>query len=83
MQQFGNDQQFGPLLIAARLKNQESDSADPLGVGVIGWIAAAVTALAIFATWGWHHRTSAADRAIRRRREDKRSRSIDLDHLSS
>ena len=76
MEQFGDDKQFGPLIIAASLQNLENDSPDPLGVGVIGWIAA------ILAIWLWQHLTSADDEAIRKRRRDKSSRPVDLESLT-
>ncbi|WP_068261276.1 hypothetical protein [Rubripirellula obstinata] len=78
MKQFGDEKQFGPLLIAANLQNLESDSPDPLGVSVIGWIAAGLIGISMVGIFLWHRQTAAGDAAIRRDRRDKSAAEIDL-----
>ena len=78
MKQFGDEKQFGPLLIAARLQNLESNSPDPLGVNVIGWIAAGLIGISMIGIFVWHRLTSAGDAKVRRGRRDKSVTEIDL-----
>ena len=78
MKQFGDEKQFGPLLIAASLQNLETDSPDPLGVNVIGWIAAGLIGISMIGIFIWHRFTSAGDAKIRRNRRDKSATEIDL-----
>jgi hypothetical protein len=77
MKQFGDEKQFGPLLIAAEMRNLQSDSADPLGVGVIGSIAAVVIGVSMAGIFFWHRWTSAGDARAQRRRREKSSGDID------
>ena len=65
--------QFGPLIIAAKLNALAPRAADPIGVSLIGWVAAAAAILAILATFVWSRRTSRRDEQIRRRRQERES----------
>ncbi len=76
--QFGSERQFGPLLIAANLKNLEGESPDPLGVSAIGWIAAGLVGISMLGIFLWHRWTTAGDAKIRRDRRDKSVLEIDL-----
>ena len=78
MSQMGGGDQFGPLLVAARIHNRQPTSADPAGVGVIGWIAAFGVVSAIVATWLWTRRTSARDAEIRRQRKERESEQLEI-----
>ena len=77
MNHMGGGDQFGPLLVAARIHNRQPESADPAGVGVIGWIAACGVVSAIIATWCWTRRTSARDAEIRRKRQERESEQLE------
>jgi hypothetical protein len=78
MEQHGGGEQFGPLLIAARIRNQEPTSTDPAGVGVIAWIAAAGVISGIIAIWFWTRRVSARDREVREKRKARESEQLQL-----
>jgi hypothetical protein len=78
MNQMGGGDQFGPLLVAARIHNQQPTSADPAGVGVIGWIAAFGVISAIIATWLWNRRTSERDAEVRRKRKARESEQFEI-----
>ena len=78
MNQYGGQDQFGPLLIAARIHNQSPTSRDPAGVVVIGWIAAVAVILAIVATWWWSRRVTARDLEIRERRKSRESEQLQI-----
>lgn len=78
MSQMGGGEQFGPLLIAARLHDRQPSSDDPAGVGVIGWIAALGVVSAIMVTWLWNHRTSERDAEIRRKRKQRESEELEI-----
>ena len=68
MRRRGGENQFGPLLIAARLENREITAADPVGVSRIGWVAAGVVLTAWLLTVLWSVVTGRRDVAARRRR---------------
>lgn len=78
MKQFGDTKQFGPLLVAAELRNLETGSSDPLGIRMIGWGAAVFVGLAIVTIFVWHRRSSAVDQQVSRRRRKKTAPPIDL-----
>lgn len=78
MNQHGDGEQFGPLLIASRLSSREPDSSDPVGVSIIGWIAAGLVISAIIATWFWNRRISMRDAEIRERRKSRESEQLQL-----
>jgi hypothetical protein len=78
MNQHGSGEQFGPLLIAARLSNREPTSSDPAGVSTIGWIAAGVVILSIVAMWFWNRRNSARDLEVRQKRKSRESEQLQL-----
>ncbi|MEM1227978.1 MAG: hypothetical protein AAGJ40_19995 [Planctomycetota bacterium] len=60
--------QFAPLIIAADIQPLVSDSADPIGVGVIGQLAAVATVLAILATTLFHFVSRRGDQRAKRAR---------------
>jgi len=78
MNQMGGGDQFGPLLVAARIHNRQPTSADPAGVGVIGWMAAFAVISAIVATWLWNRRTSQRDAQVRRKRKERESEQLEI-----
>lgn len=78
MSQMGGGDQFGPLLVAARIHNRQPTSTDPAGVGLIGWIAAFGVVSAIIATWLWNRRTSERDAEIRRKRKERESEQLEI-----
>lgn len=78
MNQHGGMDQFGPLLIGARLSDREPTTDDPAGVSVIGWIAAVAVILAIVAVWYWNRRLSAQDLAVREKRKARDAQQLQL-----
>ena len=78
MKQHGGGNQFGPLVVAARIHNREPTNDDPAGVGAIGWIAAIAVLLGILAIWAWGRRTAAVDRELSQRRKDRQAEHIQL-----
>lgn len=72
MQQFGDAKQYSPLLIVASFADERMEGTDPIGVGLIGWIAAAATAIAIVSIWIWSRVTLSGDRSARKRRRSER-----------
>jgi len=76
MSQHGGGEQFGPLLIAAELGDDEPTSYDPAGVHLIGTIAAISIILGILAIWAWQHRTDTRDRDVRDQKKEKEAESI-------
>jgi hypothetical protein len=83
MKQFGGAEQFGPLIMAARITNTTPDSRDPIGVSVIGWIAAVAILVGLFATILWHRITTRGDRAIRKKQNRSESESVQLPDSST
>jgi hypothetical protein len=81
MSQHGGLDQFGPLLVAARIRNREPTSNDPVGANVIGWIAAIAVISAIVATWYWNRRVSAHDLEIRQSRKARDAEQLQLPPL--
>ncbi|QDT02897.1 hypothetical protein K227x_12760 [Rubripirellula lacrimiformis] len=78
MKQFGGEDQFGPLIVAARVTDRAPASADPVGVSIIGWIAAVAVLVVLVATFLWHRITSAGDRKIRERQKRRESEDLDF-----
>ncbi|MDE0863592.1 MAG: hypothetical protein OSA98_07370 [Rubripirellula sp.] len=76
MAQHGGGEQFGPLLIAAEIRNVEPDSNDPTGVNLIGSIAAVSVIFGILGIWTWQRRTETRDRAVRQRKKEKEAESL-------
>lgn len=76
MQDFGDVDQFGPLLVAARIKNREPTTADPVGVGIIGWIAAIGIFSGILATWLWNRRVRQEDEEVREKRKQRETEQL-------
>ncbi len=78
MSQQGGGDQFGPLLVAARIHNRQPTEVDPARVGVIGWIAAFAVVFSIIATWLWNRRTSERDAEVRRKRKERESEQLEI-----
>ncbi len=78
MTQHGGGEQFGPLLVAATIRDQEPTSSDPLGVAFIGWIAAVAVISAIVAIWFWNRRLRVQDQQVRERRKELESENLQL-----
>jgi hypothetical protein len=78
MKQQGGGEQFGPLLVAAEIRDQEPTSSDPAGVFVIGWIVAIAIVCGILATWAWNRQTSLRDREVREKRKLRESEDLQL-----
>lgn len=78
MNKYGSGKQFGPLLIAAQIRNREPTSSDPAGVAVIAWLVAVAVISAIIATWWWNRRLAAQDVEVRDRRKDRESQQLQL-----
>ncbi|MDB4807803.1 hypothetical protein OAH22_02990 [bacterium] len=76
MAQHGGGDQFGPLVIAAAIRNKQPDSTDPTGVNLIGSAAACAVILGIFGIWAWQRRTDSRDRAVRDRKKEKEAESL-------
>lgn len=76
MTQHGGGNQFGPLVIAAKIRNKQPDSMDPTGVNLIGTAAACAVILGIFGIWAWQRRTDSRDRAVRDRKKEKEAESL-------
>ena len=76
MSQNGGGDQFGPLLIAAVIRNKQPDSTDPAGVNLIGSVAAFAVILAIFGVWAWQRKVDSLDRAVRERKKEKEAESL-------
>ena len=68
MRRLGGREQHGPLVMAARIVSMESSERDPVGVRVIGWIAAAAILTGLIATILWTQVTSRGDADIRHQR---------------
>ena len=71
MSPFGEKQQFGPLLIGARLRNLEPDGPDPLGIRWVGFGAAGLITISMIAIFLWHRKTSRKDALVRQKRSRK------------
>jgi len=78
MNQHGGGNQFGPLLVAARIANREPEGTAVDGLGLIGAIAATTVIAGIVITFLWHRKTTASDRAIRKRQQAKESERLDF-----
>ncbi len=78
MKQHGGGDQFGPLLVAARIDGRPSEGEDPAGVGIIGWIAAAAVLLGIVAIWIWHQTITRRDELVKEKRKQSESEQLQL-----
>ena len=78
MNQHGGGEQFGPLLVAARFRDQEPKESDPAGVGTIGTIAAIAVITGILAIWIWQRRIDSRDREVRRQRKERESEQLQM-----
>lgn len=77
MTQYGGADQFGPLLVAARIQDR-SLSQEPAKVSVIGWIAALGILSAILGIWAWNHRLAKRDREVQAKRRQTESEHVRL-----
>jgi hypothetical protein len=68
MRQHGGGDQFGPLLMATRIHDDELPPGDVVGVSIIGKGAAVAAVVMILATGLWLYVTGQQDAAVRRRR---------------
>ena len=71
MDEYGDNQQFGPLIVASRFQNLEVSGTDPIGVRWIGWGAACFLSISMMAIFTWHRLTSRDDARIRQQRSAK------------
>lgn len=78
MKRFDDAEQFGPLVIAARIIDAAPNSRDPVGVSAIGWMAAAAVLVGLAATIVWHRWTTSGDRAIRAKQKRREGESVTL-----
>lgn len=78
MKRFGGAEQFGPLVMAARMVDTTPNTRDPVGVSVIGWIAAAAVLAGLIATIVWHRWTTSGDRAIREKQKRREGGAVTL-----
>jgi hypothetical protein len=76
MAQHGGGNQFGPLVIAAEIRNKQPATTDTTGVNLIGSAAACAVILGIFGIWAWQRRTDSRDRAVRDRKKEKEAESL-------
>lgn len=79
MKQKGGESQFGPLIIAANLRNMEPQSVTPIGVEKIGTVAAAVIVSGILGIWLWLSYLARQDQEIKQRRAIQQSDHVNLD----
>lgn len=70
MRQHGGGDQFGPLLMAARIRDAEPAGGDVVGVRVIGALAAAAIILMLLAAVVWIRQTARQDAAAKARRAE-------------
>ena len=78
MKQRGGGDQFGPLLIAASFQDREPTAEDPVGVGIIGWIAGLAMICGILVIWAWNRQLSKQDRQVREQRQQRESEQLQL-----
>ena len=78
MQRQGGGKQFGPLIIAARVVDLAPDSTDPIGVRLIGWIAAAGVAISLLGIALWSRITASRDSDVRRKRKNREAEQLQL-----
>lgn len=68
MRRHGGGDQFGPLVMASRVVDNEPPAGDVVGVGIIGQSAAVATVLMMAAVGLWIYMTSRQDATARARR---------------
>lgn len=78
MNQNGGGDQFGPLLIAAKINDRTPSTDDPIGVRVIGWVAAFGVVAAILFFWTWSRLVASRDRDARRIRRQREADQVQL-----
>ncbi len=83
MNQQGGGDQFGPLLLAAKITDLEPQHDDTRGVAVFGTIAAVAVIAGVLTIFLWHRKTSAADAALRNHRQAKESKRLNFPSSST
>ncbi|TWU37054.1 hypothetical protein [Novipirellula artificiosorum] len=78
MRQFGGGDQFGPLLMAAEIHSREVTDPDPIGVRMIGWIAALATGIAVLGLLVWSFIVARRDREVQRIRKQHEAEHLQL-----
>ncbi|MDG2220323.1 MAG: hypothetical protein P8L85_03030 [Rubripirellula sp.] len=78
MSQNGGGDQFGPLLVAAKIMDRTPNADDPIGVRVIGWVAAVGVVAGILFFWVWSRLVAARDRDARRLRRQREADQVQL-----
>jgi len=78
MNQHGGGDQFGPLLVAARIQDRTPTAEDPAGVQVIGWIAAFTVIAGILFFWIWSRVMATRDRQASERRRQREADRVQL-----
>ena len=73
----GQDKQFGPLVIAARLQDKRMDS-ESSGVEWIGYIAAFSIVTGILGITIWSRVTGKGDDEVRKKRQDREAQDLSL-----
>ncbi|MAI72599.1 MAG: hypothetical protein CMM01_17065 [Rhodopirellula sp.] len=76
MAQHGGGDQFGPLMIAAAIRNKQPDSTNHTGVNWIGSASACAVIFGIFGIWAWQRRNGSRDRDVRNRKKEKEAESL-------
>ena len=79
----GGGEQFGPLVIGARLTRRGPSGPDPAGVSIIGWVAAAGVLGGILLILIWSRAAGKRDRQARRGRRDSLPSELDWPGSSS
>ncbi len=74
MRRHGGGDQFGPLIMASRIIDDEPTAADPAGVALIGRVAAVAAMIMLVAAAGWVYRTGRQDAAAQARRQNRPER---------
>ncbi len=78
MTQYGGTDQFGPLMVAATIESRQQTDDDPVGVGIIGTIAAFSIFAAIIAIWFWNHTQAKRDQHVHDQRSQREAEQIQL-----
>lgn len=78
MKRKGSGDQFGPLMIGARINDKRVVNAGSGGVEVIGYVAATAVVLGIALIAIWTRMNSKEDDAVRKKRQERESAEIKL-----
>ena len=78
MQRLGGGKQFGPLIIASRIVDLAPESSDPIGVRMIGWLAAAGVVISLLGIAVWSRIVASRDSDARRKRKSKEAEQLEL-----